>query len=215
MDRITLRLPPDLARRFDAAAVARGGRSRYLRTLMEAAAQAPACKNRGDLDTLYCDENNDLVADVPTDKKRLKNPSTIVFAYTPVEDPAIYENIFRPFTDYLAKCTAKKIVYYPVQSNSAEIEAMSVRPAFMIHTGDISHLSKPVQFDTARQLMSQTGLTTYTVPGEHDILEEDGKSVTARGTHPDTMVASAQAYISALNKLMHKRQSVNPQTAYG
>lgn len=41
MDRITLRLPPDLARRFDAAAAARGGRSRYLRTVMEAAAQAP------------------------------------------------------------------------------------------------------------------------------------------------------------------------------
>ncbi|WEK39821.1 MAG: plasmid mobilization relaxosome protein MobC [Candidatus Brevundimonas colombiensis] len=41
MDRFTLRLPPDLARRFDAAAVARGGRSRYLRALMEAAAQAP------------------------------------------------------------------------------------------------------------------------------------------------------------------------------
>lgn len=41
MDRITLRLPPDLARRFDAAAVARGGRSRYLRTLMERAVQAP------------------------------------------------------------------------------------------------------------------------------------------------------------------------------
>ena len=57
-----------------------------------------------------------------------------------------------------------------------KIEAMPVRPAFMIHTGDISHLSKPAQFDTARQLMSETGLTTYTVPGEHDILEEDGKS---------------------------------------
>lgn len=41
MDRITLRLPPDLVRRFDAAAVARGGRSRYLRAVMEAAAQAP------------------------------------------------------------------------------------------------------------------------------------------------------------------------------
>lgn len=41
MDRFTLRLPPDLARRFDAAAVARGGRSRYLRAVMEAAAQAP------------------------------------------------------------------------------------------------------------------------------------------------------------------------------
>ena len=41
MDRITLRLPPDLARRFDAAAATRGGRSRYLRAVMEAAAQVP------------------------------------------------------------------------------------------------------------------------------------------------------------------------------
>lgn len=92
--------------------------------LMAPDAAAQACKNRGDLDTIYCDDNNDLVADVPSDKKKLKNPSTIVFAYTPVEDPAIYANIFKPFTDYLAKCTAKKVVYYPVQSNSAEIEAM-------------------------------------------------------------------------------------------
>ena len=46
-------------------------------------------------------------------------------------------------------------------------------------------------------------------------LEEEGKTVTARGTDPDTLVASAKAYISALNKLALKRQSVNPQTAYG
>jgi phosphonate transport system substrate-binding protein len=86
--------------------------------------QQAACKNRGQLDVIYCDENNDLVADLPKDKKKLRNPSTLVFAYTPVEDPAVYENIFKPFTDYLAKCTSKKVVYYPVQSNSAEIEAM-------------------------------------------------------------------------------------------
>ena len=41
MDRFTLRLPPDLARRFDAAAAGRGGRSRLLRSLIEAAAKAP------------------------------------------------------------------------------------------------------------------------------------------------------------------------------
>jgi hypothetical protein len=41
MDRITLRLPPDLIRRFDAAAAGQGGRSRLLRRLMQAAAQAP------------------------------------------------------------------------------------------------------------------------------------------------------------------------------
>lgn len=40
MDRITLRLPPDLIRRFDAAAAGRGGRSRLLRRLMDEAAQA-------------------------------------------------------------------------------------------------------------------------------------------------------------------------------
>lgn len=41
MDRLTLRVPPDLLRRFDAAAAGQGGRARLLRRLMEAAAQAP------------------------------------------------------------------------------------------------------------------------------------------------------------------------------
>jgi hypothetical protein len=63
-----------------------------------------------------------------------------------------------------------------LQAALAGVSALPVRPAFMIHTGDISHLSKPAQFDTCQGLMQQTGLTTYTVPGEHDILEEDGKS---------------------------------------
>lgn len=57
-----------------------------------------------------------------------------------------------------------------------KIDAMPVRPSFMIHTGDITHLSKPQQFDTARQLISETKLQLHTVPGEHDILEDDGKS---------------------------------------
>jgi phosphonate transport system substrate-binding protein len=89
-----------------------------------ASAVAEECTNRGQLDTLYCDVDSDLVADVPTDPKKLKDPSTLVFAYTPVEDPAVYQNVFKPFTDFLTQCTGKRVVYYPVQSNSAEIEAM-------------------------------------------------------------------------------------------
>ena len=85
---------------------------------------ADQCSHRGQLDTQYCDENNDLVADAPKDPKKWRDPSTLVWAYTPVEDPAIYANVFKPFTDFLEKCVSKKIVYYPVQSNSAEIEAM-------------------------------------------------------------------------------------------
>ncbi|MGB3720156.1 MAG: phosphate/phosphite/phosphonate ABC transporter substrate-binding protein [Hyphomicrobiaceae bacterium] len=82
------------------------------------------CKSRGTLDVLYCDEDGDLVADPPKDPSKFRNPSTLVFTYTPVEDPAVYENILKPFTDHLAKVTGKRVVYYQVQSNAAEIEAM-------------------------------------------------------------------------------------------
>jgi len=104
-------------------------------TVTLAVAQGEDCKNRGELDALYCDENKDLVADTPKDSKRWKNPSTLVFTYTPVEDPAVYENIFKPFTDYLAKCTAKRVVFYQVQSNAAEIEAMR---SGRLHVGGFS-----------------------------------------------------------------------------
>jgi phosphonate transport system substrate-binding protein len=87
-------------------------------------AAAQDCRNRGQLDTLYCDDNNDLIADTPSDPRRWKDPATLLFAYTPVEDPAVYQNVFRPFTEHLGQCTGKRVVYYPVQSNTAEIEAM-------------------------------------------------------------------------------------------
>jgi phosphonate transport system substrate-binding protein len=98
-------------------------------------AQADDCKHRGELDTLYCDENKDLVADPPKDPKRWKNPATLVFTYTPVEDAAVYETAFKPFLDYLGKCTNKRVVYFPVQSNAAEIEAMR---AGRLHVGGFS-----------------------------------------------------------------------------
>jgi phosphonate transport system substrate-binding protein len=82
------------------------------------------CGNRGQLDAMYCDENNDLVADAPTDVTKQKDPPTLVFSYSPVEDPAVYQKLFKPFTDYLGQCVGKRVVYFPVQSNSAEIEAM-------------------------------------------------------------------------------------------
>ncbi len=98
-------------------------------------AAAQECKSRGDLDPLYCDENGDLVADTPRDAKKLKTPNTLVFTYTPVEDPAVYEKVFKPFTDYLAQCTGKKVVFYQVQSNAAEIEAMR---SGRLHVGGFS-----------------------------------------------------------------------------
>ncbi len=89
-----------------------------------ASAQPAACSHRGALDDAYCDENRDLVADAPTDPARLRNPSTLVFAYTPVEDPALYASQFRPLLEYLTQCTGKRVVYFQVTSNAAQVEAM-------------------------------------------------------------------------------------------
>ncbi|MCC7346031.1 MAG: phosphate/phosphite/phosphonate ABC transporter substrate-binding protein [Variibacter sp.] len=83
-----------------------------------------ACPNRGQLDTIYCDRDGDMVADTPTDPAKLKDPSTLIWAYTPVEDPAIYVNMLKPFVDHLTACTGRRTVHYAVQSNAAQIEAM-------------------------------------------------------------------------------------------
>jgi phosphonate transport system substrate-binding protein len=86
-------------------------------------AQAP-CANRGDLDQRYCDEDGDLVADLPKDRKAVQNPSTLVFSYTPVEDPAVYENAFDGFLAHLARVTDKRIRWFPAESYAAQLEAM-------------------------------------------------------------------------------------------
>jgi Icc protein len=49
------------------------------------------------------------------------------------------------------------------------------KPAFLVHTGDVSHLSKPEEFDTAAELMKGAGLETFYIPGEHDTIGDDGK----------------------------------------
>ena len=52
-----------------------------------------------------------------------------------------------------------------------KIKAQSVKPSFMIHTGDISHLSRPAEFDDADRIISQARLDVHYVPGEHDFID--------------------------------------------
>ena len=54
----------------------------------------------------------------------------------------------------------------------ARIRALPAPPAFVIHTGDITHLSKPDEFDAADQLMKELNLPVFYTPGEHDTLDE-------------------------------------------
>jgi phosphonate transport system substrate-binding protein len=98
------------------------------------------------LDARFKDANNDMVADAPTDAKQLVDPPTLIFAYTPVEDPAVYAKVWQEFLDHLAKTTGKKVQFFPVQSNAAQIEAMR---AGRLHVAGFNTGSNPLAVNCA------------------------------------------------------------------
>ncbi|MBV9646582.1 MAG: metallophosphoesterase [Candidatus Eremiobacteraeota bacterium] len=55
------------------------------------------------------------------------------------------------------------------------INALDVQPAFVMHTGDVTHLAKPAQFDQAKQILSTLRAPLIAVPGEHDVIGDNGK----------------------------------------
>jgi hypothetical protein len=67
--------------------------------LLAPTAAAQDCP-RGALDVRFCDRDGDLVADTPTDPSQWIAPQTLVFAYTPVEDPAVYRRVRAEFIDH-------------------------------------------------------------------------------------------------------------------
>lgn len=87
------------------------------------AAAADECEHN-QLDSIYCDRDNNLVADLPLDPKEWADPDTIIFSYTPVEDPAVYAKVWDGFIQHIAKTTGRKVVFFPVQSYAAQYEAM-------------------------------------------------------------------------------------------
>lgn len=87
-------------------------------------AQMTECSHRGDLDRQFCDDDRDLVADLPLDKSEWLNPDVIFFSYTPVEDPAVYINMFEPFLEHMEEVTGRRVRYFSAQSYAAQIEAM-------------------------------------------------------------------------------------------
>src|SRR5690606_30226781 len=87
------------------------------------AAQTP-CATTGDLDPRYCDADGDLIADTPADKAQQKDPATLIFSFTPVEDPAVYEGAFSDFLAHLAKVTGRRVRWYAAESYAAQVEAL-------------------------------------------------------------------------------------------
>jgi Icc protein len=62
-----------------------------------------------------------------------------------------------------------------------EINGLATAPEFMLHTGDVSHLSKPEEFDTVEQIIKgASAKVVFYVPGEHDVLNDDGQQYRER-----------------------------------
>ena len=69
----------------------------------------------------------------------------------------------------------------------AKVKALPVQPDFIVHTGDVSQLSRDEEFDDADQILKEAGLPVFFVPGEHDMLDPDGGKAFldrfGKGTH--------------------------------
>lgn len=93
------------------------------------------------LDARYKDADGDMVADAPTSPSELIDPPTLIFAYTPVEDPAVYAKVWDGFLKHMEKVTGKRVQFFPVQSNAAQIEAMR---AGRLHVAGFNTGSNPI-----------------------------------------------------------------------
>ena len=113
--------------------------------MQSAPATAAECP-RGTLDAQYCDRDGDQIADLPTDPADWVNPDTLIFAYTPVEDPAVYKSVWAGFIDHMAKVTGKEVLFFSVQSNAAQLEAMR---SGRLHVAGFNTGSNPIAVSCA------------------------------------------------------------------
>ena len=101
---------------------------------------------RGALDDRYCDRDRDLIADLPLDEDDWVDPPALIFSYTPVEDPAVYEQVWTGFIEHLERVTEKRIIFFPVQSYAAQYEAMR---SGRLHVAGINTGGTPVAVNCA------------------------------------------------------------------
>lgn len=95
------------------------------------------------------------------------------------------------------------------------INAMPVQPSFVVHTGDITHLSTPQQFDDARAILAKLRAPLVALPGEHDVVGNDFKAYLANFTIPHSTAggwasweANGVHYVVLLNVFNFERMGL-------
>ena len=172
------------------------------------AIQAADCP-RGTLDARYCDRDNDLTADLPLDQSEWSDPSTLIFAYTPVEDPAVYAKVWDGFIDHLEETTGKKVMFFPVQSNAAQIEAMR---SGRLHVAGFNTGSNPLAVSCAglvpfAMMASEDGSFGY----EMEIIVPAASSITS----PSDIKGKTLAFTSPTSNSGNKAPSALLKSEFG
>ena len=78
----------------------------------------------GTLDKQYCDRDGDQIADLPIDPSDWLNPDTLIFAYTPVEDPAVYKSVWAGFIDHMEEMPCQQVRFFSVEASAAHVAAL-------------------------------------------------------------------------------------------
>jgi phosphonate transport system substrate-binding protein len=136
-------------------------------------AAAQPCGHRGDLDALYCDEDRDLLPDPPKDPAKLVSPDPLIFTYVPVEDPAVYENVWSDFLKHVEKVTGKKTQFFGLQNYAAQIEAMRSGRLHLAaySTGSVVYavnLAGAVPFAVMKDARGLSGYHVWLIAGAKD-----------------------------------------------
>jgi len=128
---------------------------------LSAWAQTPNCTNRGTLDTVYCDVDLDLVADVPT---QTVNPDRLMVGITSTEDASVARRTYGDLVSHLGACTKKEVLMYPPTREGDVMEAM--------RTGQV----QIAQFATGATMfaVNHAGAVPFASKGDSRTMRVDG-----------------------------------------
>ncbi len=154
----------------------------------------------------YVDTDGDLVADTPA---KTVDPPTLIFAYTPGEDPATYQRVWDDFLQHLEKTTGKRIRLFAAQNNAAQIEAMR---AGRLHIAGFGTGTVPIAVNCA-------GFVPFAIMGgEKGILGYEMEIITYPGSgirEPADLKGRKLAFTSPTSNSGFKAPSVLLRSEFG
>jgi len=161
------------------------------------------------LDARYTDNDGDMIADIPTEASELVDPDTLIFAYTPVEDPAVYAEAWADFITHMEEVTGKTVQFFPIDSNAAQIEAMR---AGRLHISGFNTGSNPLAvacagFRPFAMMAAADGSFGY----EMEIITYPGSGI----EKPEDLKGKQLAFTSETSNSGFKAPSALLQSLYG